>query len=464
MELITNTMLEPASQPEFNKRQFYRKAFKMILPIVVQNLFSAMISSTDVIMLNAVGQSSISAVSLASNITSMLFMFFYGLSAGVTMLCSQYYGKRDMKAINVVEGIALRFTLGISLLFALSAFFAPRFLMQLFTDDEELIVIGIDYLRIVAFSYLLWGIMEVYIAVLKSVGRVAICTVLNLIAFVSNIFLNAVFIFGLFGMPRLGAAGVALGTTIARFLQLICCFIISAKSKDVKLKFSFLLLRNKLLFRDFIRLSLPALLNDVIWGLAFTCYSAIIGHLDSDAVAAYSIVMVVRNFGTVLCFAVGSATGILLGNLLGENKLRDAEKGSKILLFLTVLCGAVGGLIVLTAMPFVVSFADITEQARHYLKIMMLINVYYIMGTAVNTTMITGIFRSGGDSRFGFVCDLIDMWGYAVPLGLLTAFVLKLPVLWVYFFLCTDEFVKWPWVFHHYKSKKWLKNITRDNL
>ena len=131
---------------------------------------------------------------------------------------------------------------------------------------------------------------------------------------------------------------------------------------------------------------------------------------------------------------------------------------------LTVITGAIGGLIVLASIPIVMNFAALTETGMHYLKYMLLINTYYVMGAAVNTTLIAGAFRAGGDSRFGFVCDLIDMWGYAVPLGFFAAFVLKLPVLWVYFLLCTDEFVKWPWVLRHYRSGKWLKNITRDNL
>ena len=131
---------------------------------------------------------------------------------------------------------------------------------------------------------------------------------------------------------------------------------------------------------------------------------------------------------------------------------------------LTVITGAIGGVLVLLATPFVLHFAKLSETAMHYLKYMLLINTYYIMGAAVNTTLIAGVFRAGGDSRFGLICDVIDMWVYAVPLGFLAAFVFKLPVLWVYFLLCTDEFVKWPWVIRHYRSGKWLKNITREDL
>nr|WP_304974637.1 MATE family efflux transporter [uncultured Acetatifactor sp.] len=437
---------------------FYRQIFKLVLPIVIQNLLSAAVSSADVVMLNYVGQSSISAVSLASQYANVLFMVFYGLGTGATMLCAQYYGKGDMKAIQVVEGIALRFSLGFAMLFAGAAFFFPEGMMRLFTNDGELIAIGASYLRFMSVSYLCWGIIEVYLAVLRSIGRVTVSTVLNVLAFSLNIILNAVFIFGLFGAPKLGAMGVAIATSASRLIE------VSAASRDIKLDFRYLFARNRLLFSDFVRLSLPALGNDISWSVAFSMYSVIMGHMGTDAVAANSFVVVVRNFGTILCFGMASAGGILLGNVIGEGKLEEARADAGKLMKLTVLTGAVGGLIVLAATPFVLKYATLTENAMHYLKYMLLINTYYVMGAAVNTTLIAGVFRAGGDSRFGFICDTIDMWCYAVPLGFLAAFALKLPVLWVYFLLCTDEFVKWPWVIRHYRSGKWLNNITRDDL
>lgn len=443
---------------------FYNQIFKLVLPIIIQNLLSAAVSSADVVMLNSVGQSSISAVSLAAQYASVLFMVFYGLGTGATILCAQYYGKGDMQAIQVIEGIALRFSILISMVFAGLALFIPEGMMRIFTNDAELITIGASYLRCMSVSYLCWGITEVYLAVLRSIGRVVISTAMNVLAFSLNIFLNAVFIFGLFGAPKLGAMGVAIATSMSRLVELLACFVVSFMSKDIKLSFRYLFVRNKELFSDFIRLSLPALGNDISWSVAFSMYSVIIGHLGTDAVAANSFVLVVRNFGTILCFGMASAGGILLGNIIGENKLEEAEDGAKKLMKLTIITGAIGGLIILAATPFVLKYASLSEQAMHYLKYMLLINTYYVMGAAVNTTLIAGVFRAGGDSRFGFICDTIDMWCYAVPLGFFAAFALKLPVMWVYFLLCTDEFVKWPWVIKHYRSKKWLHNITRDNL
>lgn len=443
---------------------FYSKIFKLVLPIVIQNLLSAAVSSADVVMLNYVGQSSISAVSLASQYASVLFMVFYGLGTGATILCAQYYGKGDMQAIQAVEGIALRFSLVISLVFAGAAMFVPEWMMRIFTNDGELIAIGTSYLRFMSVCYLCWGITEVYLAVLRSIGRVVISTAMNVLAFSLNIFLNAVFIFGLFGAPKLGAMGVAIATSSSRMIELLACFVVSYLSKDIKLDFRYLFVKNKMLFADFVRLSLPALGNDIAWSVAFSMYSVIIGHLGTDAVAANSFVIVVRNFGTILCFGMASAGGILLGNIIGENKLEEARDGAKKLMKLTIITGAIGGLIILASMPFVLSYAALSKQAMHYLKYMLLINTYYVMGAAVNTTLIAGVFRAGGDSRFGFICDVIDMWCYAVPLGFIAAFALRLPVMWVYFLLCTDEFVKWPWVLKHYKSGKWLNNITREDL
>ena len=306
--------------------------------------------------------------------------------------------------------------------------------------------------------------VEIYLAILRSIGRVTVSMVLNVMTFSLNILLNAVFIFGLFGAPKLGAKGVAIATAASRIIELTGCIVVSLFNKDIKLNPAYLFIRNKLLFKDFVRLSLPAAGNDVAWSVAFSMYSVILGHLGSDAVAANSFVVVVRNFGTVLCFGTASAGGILLGNVMGAGDMEHAKAYASKLMKLTVITGVIGGALVLAVTPFVLYFADLSDTAMHYVKYMLLINTYYIMGTAVNTTLIAGVFRAGGDSRFGLICDTIDMWCYAVPLGFIAAFVFKLPVLVVYFLLCTDEFVKWPWVIKHYRSGKWLKNITREGL
>ena len=232
-------------------------------------------------------------------------------------------------------------------------------MMLLFTPDQELITIGASYLRIMGITYLCWGITEVYLAILRSVGRVTVSMALNMLAFVLNVILNATFIFGLFGMPKLGATGVAIATALSRLVELVACFIVSFLSKNVKLHPKYLFVHSKVLTQDFMRLSLPALCNDVSWSVAFSMYSVILGHLGTDAVAANSLVVVVRNIGTVFCFAIASAGGILLGNIMGQGNLEKSKSYASRMLKMTVIAGAIGGLIILAITPFVLRFATL---------------------------------------------------------------------------------------------------------
>lgn len=440
-----------------------RKILVVAVPIILQNLIDASVNSADVLMLNYVGQSAISSVSLANSMIGIFFMFLYGIGTGIAMLAAQYYGKGDMDTIEKIEGIGLKAALFVAGLGAAAALTMPKQLMRIYTNDEALVELGAQYLMIVAPGLLFWAISAVYMSILRCIGKVAVSTILEAMALISNVCLNAVFIFGLFGAPKLGVVGVGLATMISRLLQLAGCIIVSVFFKPgVSLTLATMLKRYRMLEKDFIKMAMPAIGNDLAWSLAFSAYSAILGHLGDDVVAAYSINNVVRNLGSVMGFGIGAASGIIVGQILGEGSREEGIKAGHACLKLSFITGILGGLIALALMPVTLRVVSLSDTAIDYLKFMMLINSYYITGTAVNTTLIAGVFRAGGDSRFGFRCDLIDMWLYAVPLGCIAAFVLKLPVKWVYFLLCTDEFVKWPWVFRHFYGYKWAKNITRE--
>lgn len=447
-----------------NNKAIYKNIWIVTFPIILQNILDAAVNSVDVLMLNSVGQSAISAVSLANSLVGIFFMFLYGIGTGIAMLAAQYYGKGDYKTIEIVEGIGLKFSLAIAALGMLACLIIPGTLMHIYTSDAELIGLGEKYLMFIAPGLIFWAVSAVYTSILRCIGKVSTSTILEAVALISNVILNAIFIFGLLGAPKLGVVGVALATTLSRLIQLIGCVIASMGDAKVKLTFRTMFERHKLLEKDFFTMALPAIANDMVWALAFSAYSGILGHMDSDAVAAYSIVNVIRNLGCVMCYGIGAAAGIIVGQVLGRGNREEGIKTAHILLRLAVITGIIGGLIVLAIIPFALKKASLTDTALDYLKFMLLINTYYISGTSVNTCLIGGIFRAGGDSKFGFKCDTIDMWCYAVPLGLISAFVLKLPVKVVYFLLCTDEFVKWPWVLKHFYSHKWANDITRDEV
>ena len=441
---------------------FNKDILRLAVPIVLQNIVTTAVNSADVIMLGFVGQNALSAGSLANQVMFILQLVYTGISSGVIMLAAQYWGKKDTKTIEHIMGIGMQLSIFISSMFFIMAFFFPHVLMRIFTNDINLITEGIPYLRMVSFSYLFMSFSQVYLCAMRSIERVHFSTVTNAVALILNIIFNAVFIFGLFGAPKLGILGVALATVIARAVEFTICVIDNFIPKAIHFHIKNVLEVNKILFFDFMKYSLPAFGNEIVWGVAFSMYSVIMGHLDSDIVAANAVVVVARNLGTVACFGIADAGAIILGKSIGSGNTDTIKSDSSHFVKITSMSAVVGGIFIFLLRPVFFTMADLTPTSKSYLSIMLFINMYYIVGQAFNTAMICGVFRSGGDSKWGFFCDIIDMWCYSVPLGFISAFVLKLPPMWVYFLICTDEFVKIPFVYKHYKSYKWLKNITRD--
>lgn len=441
---------------------FNRNIIRLAVPIVLQNLVTFAVTSADVIMLGLVSQNSLAAGSLANQVMFILNLIFAGISSGVIMLAAQYWGKQDTKTIEQIMGIGMRLSVLISTVFFITAFFFPEFLMRIFTDDIDLILSGIPYLHVISFSYLFMSFSQVYLCSMRTVERVYFATAANAVALILNVILNAIFIFGLFGAPRLGIVGVALATVIARGVELAVCIIDNLIPKVIHFRIRTVFKFNKVLFSDFLKYSLPAFGNEIVWGVAFSMYSVIMGHLGGDMVAANAVVVVARNLGSVACFGIANAGAILLGKSMGSGNNETIKADSSHFIKITIIAAILGGVVIFLFRPVFIGMADLTDAAKGYLGIMLFINMYYILGQAVNTAFICGVFRAGGDSKWGFICDTVDMWCYAVPLGFISAFVLKLPPIWVYFLICTDEFVKIPFVYRHYKSYKWLKNITRD--
>ena len=460
-------MVNPTLGSKAEKRAFYKNALWIMLPIALQNLMDTAVNSADVIMLSYVSQDALSASSLAGQVYFIMSNLIYGLSSASSIMAAQYWGKGDRRTVERVLGVALRIALMVSIPFALAAAICPAAIMRIFTDDAALILEGEKYLRVVSASYVLGAFAQIYLSVMRSVERVMTTAVIHCGAVVMNVALNACFIFGIGPFPQLGIVGVALATTITRAVEATVCVIDGRLCRRIRLRVRDLFTKGGALVKDFLHIAMPAAGNDIVWGLAFSVYSMILGHLSSDIVAANSVATVVRNLGTVMCFGTASAAGIVLGKTLGENKLEEAKAYAKRFIGMAVWTALIGGVAILLLRPLVMQFMhisvkDATQTAKDYLGLMLYINAYYIMGISLNTMLICGIFRSGGDVRYGLICDTVAMWGYAVPIGLLCAFVLKLPEMWVYFILCLDEFVKLPVNFWYYGKRKWLKNITRD--
>lgn len=446
------------------KKQFLLYAIQLAFPIMIQNLISTLVNSADTIMLGYVSQTAMAASSLANQYTFVLFCFYYGLSAGTSVLCAQYWGKGDKQTVERILGLASRVVILISLIFFSISFFFPGAVMRLFTSSPETIHEGIRYLKVLSFSFIFMGFAQIFVSALRSVGKVVFPSVIYVVSLLVNVLLNAAFIFGLFGLPKLGVIGVALGTVSARVVEAVMCIVYSAVSRDVKIKLENLFRPSGVLFKDFIKISAPAVINDLVWGLAASTFTAILGHIGDDMVAANAVAVMVVNMGAIVCRGFANATTIIVSQTLGENRMEDAKVYAGRMLRLTFVVSLLGCGVILAIRPLMLRFYSdkLTPTALSYLGILMIMTTWRLVGEAVNTCLICGCFRGGGDSKFGMILDIIFMWGVAVPLMAVAAYVLKLPPIWVYFVMTLDELEKMPFIFIHYFKHKWMKNITRD--
>lgn len=447
-----------------DRKQFLLYALKLAFPIMIQNLISTLVNSADTIMLGYVSQTAMAASSLANQYTFVLFCFYYGLGIGTSVLCAQYFGKGDKQTVERIIGLAARVAILISLLFFVFSFFAPEAIMKIFTDSPQTIKEGAAYLKVLSFSFVFMGFSQVFVSALRSVGKIVFPSALYVVSLLVNVMMNAAFIFGLFGLPRLGVVGVALGTVSARAVEVILCFVYSAAGKDIKFRLKNLFRRSGVLFKDFLKISAPSVVNDLMWGMAATTCTAILGHIGDDMVAANAVAVMVVNMGAIVCRGFSNATTIIVSQTLGENRMEDTKVYAKRILWLTVIVSLLGCCVILAIRPFMVQFYrdKLTETAIYYLGIIMIMTTWRLVGEGINTCLICGCFRGGGDAKFGMVVDTVFMWGVSVPLMAIAAYVLKLPPVWVYFVMTLDEFEKMPVVFAHYFKFEWMKNITRD--
>ena len=444
-----------------DKKIFYRQLLKLAFPIALQSLMLAAVAAGDALMLGKVAQNEMTAVSLATQIQFVQNMFLGAITGAGAILGAQYWGKGDRYTLEDIFNMILRFCGVISILFFLGCELMPGLLMHIFTHDDTLIAIGSSYLRIAGWSYLLTGVSQCYLTMMKISDHVKPGALISSCAVVLNLCLNAVFIFGLFGAPAMQARGAALATTISRIIELALCVAVSAGASCIRPAFRRFFRLPKQLAADFTRQCLPLLGGSLCWGIGFTSYTAIMGHMGSDAAAANSVAAVARDLICCMCNGIGSAAGIMVGNELGAGRLdRGRAYGIK-LKNISYVIGFVSTALVLAVTPLVVNMVILTDQTQDYLVGMMVIMSVYMIGRCVNTVTINGVLDGGGDTLFDMYSLIVCMWLIAIPLALVGAFVLHWSPLAVYACTCLDEVGKIPWVMMRFRKYKWVQNLTR---
>ncbi|MBI6009325.1 MATE family efflux transporter [Clostridium perfringens] len=444
-------------------KRFYRLLFSIALPIAVQNLITFMVSMVDTLMVGALGEIQLSAVSIANNLFFVLTILMFGLAGGSNIMISQYWGKGNVKTIHKILAIMYRVCLLITGIFIFIALFLPKYFMGIFTTDKAVIDFGASYLRIVCIGYLFYSITNCTIMMLRSVKTVSISIIVYTASLVVNSILNWIFIFGNLGAPELGIRGAAIATVCARITEfsivLVFMFIYERK---IGLKIEHLLKIDKEILKDYVGLCTPVLCNELLWAIGASMISVIVGRMGTEVVAANSINGVAHQFVTVFIFGMSNATAVIIGNTIGEGKKEKAKEYAYSIGIFSVVMGCISGLMILLIKPFVVNFYNVSYSTKLIAMEIMTVTSGIIVFQSLASNFMMGVLRGGGDAKFVLINDLIFMWLVAIPGGFFVAFVLEPPVALVFLVIKCDEILKSLTSVYRVISGKWVNDVTKD--
>ena len=432
-----------------------------MLPMILQNLVTNFMALADSFMVGALGETELAAVTMANSVFYVLSLIIFGIQSGTGVLVAQYYGKGRLDAINRIMGMGYYVSLGLTALIALLAFFFPMQLMQLVTNNPDLWEPGAEYARIVGFSYVCMAFSGVYIAVQRSMENPGAL----------NILLNYMFIFGKWGAPAMGCAGAAVATLLSRVLEVLVvtgCFF---RSKRLPVKPGLMLRPGRIIAGDFIKYSLPVVLNEGMWSLAMSLFSIIMGHMPNSTpiLAAYTIAGNIDRMAAVALFAAGNATAVIIGRDIGCGDTKEIYGKGVALNFVCFVTGIISMGILLTIRAtlldgFIFPLMDISAEAGELAKMMLAFIAVVMPLRSLNLCNIVGVFRGGGDVRYGLICDIGPLYCVCLPAAALCGLVFGLGITAVYVCICLDDFCKVFLCLPRLRSGKWINSVTRETL
>ncbi len=444
-------------------KTFYKTAARLTGFIALQNVIVCFVGLVDNVMIGAYSQDALSGVALANQVQFLLQMIINGVGEGMAVIAAQYWGTRRMEPIRRVMAIALDFAILLGLAFFAVAQLCPQWLLGLLTAEAGAIREGASYMRIVSFSYVFFAAGMVLISAQRSIENVRVGMISSITGLVVNIALNWVLIFGRFGLPRMGAAGAALATLIARMAECMVAAVYTwriDRKLAVKLRAFFKV--DRAMLRDFIRVAVPVMLSGASWGIAQGIQTSILGHMGPSAIAANSIANSLFQVVSVAVYGLASASSVLIGKAVGSDDLDRLKGYVNSLQLMYIGLGLLTGAVMFGLRNVVLSFYSVTPEALDMARSFMTVLSITVVGTAYQVSCLTGIVRGGGNTKFVFYNDLVFQWCIVLPLAILGAFVWRLSPVVVFFFLKSDQLTKCLIALWQVNSYRWVKKVTRE--
>lgn len=444
-------------------RKFLKKVSVIAIPIALQNLIISSINVADVFMIGKLGETPLAALGLANQIMFMLSLLLFGINSGAGVLTAQFWGKRDIKSIHKVLGLALILSVGTAMLFLAGGQLIPNKLISLYSPDRDVILLGGSYLKIVSWSYVFTAISFVYALQLRNLSITKVTVYSSVVSLIINITLNYMLIFGNWGFKPMGVEGAAIATTIARFFEMSAILsIVFIKKYPLVTKVNELFAFNKAFVKRYMEISSPVIINEMFWALGMTTYSMVYAHMSTSAVATVNIVGSIERIIFTAFVGIANATGVMVGNKIGEGNEVEARTYGKKFAILAVIAGLLGSLMIFLMAKPVLSVYDLSDEVRQLAYYTLLALCLIIPFKSFNSTAVVGILRGGGDTKYALVVDLVALWLMGVPLAYYGGMHLGLPVYLVYLVAGSEEMVKFFLGLSRIRSGKWVKNVVND--
>ena len=446
----------------FNDKRFLKLVYSLAVPVALQNLLASVLNTLDTTMISSLGDYAISAVGLANQIFFFMTLICFGIATGTSAMIAQFYGKEDYQGVRRSHGMALILAVIVSSVFTVLALLIPEQLMKIFTQDPNVIPYGVTYLRVVSFSYILTAVNFIYSVSMRSIGNAKTPLVASTIAFFGNAFFNYVFIFGKLGFPAMGVAGGALGTIFARILEFAVLYIALKKHRGpLTGKIKDFVTFDSHFKKMYIMTAGPVIINETFWSLGQIVYQIAYAKLGTRSVTALQIGMTVQNIFFVLARGLAGACTVIVGNYIGAGDEEKAYKYGTWLLQLSALTGVIlGALMIIFRDTFFVMFPNITAESKAIASSLFIAMGLILFVKTHNSTLVVGIFRGGGDTRYSMLLEMSCVWLIGVPMSFLGSVVCKFPLHFVYLMACCEEVAKACIGLPRVISKKWIKNLT----
>lgn len=446
-----------------NGQKFYKNFFSIYITLVLQNVITLSVNLADNLMLGSYSETALAGVAAVNQIQFVYQQIILALGDGLVIFCSQYWGKRRIDPMKKISSAAMRAALVAAVVLFAAVSIFPYEVVRIFTEDVPIIEEGVGYLGIVRFTYLFFAVTQILLASMRSVESVKIAFRLSVMTLLVNCGINYGLIFGHFGAPCMGAKGAAVGTLVARVLEcVVLIWYVIKKDEKLRLRLKDYFSTDKVLVWDYIKIVVPILIVQGLWGVNTALQTVILGHMTAAAIAANSAAATL--FLVVKSAAVGasSTASVLIGKTIGTGDMGLVKRYAKKLQCLFVLIGVVSGIFLFFIRIPVLGLYDLQPETKEMANAFLVILSVICVGMSYQMPTNNGIIRGGGSAMFVVKMDLISIWMLVIPLSFFLAFVVKASPAVVVCCLNSDQIFKCIPAFVKCNYGKWIHKLTRE--